>query len=276
MRTSVTRYGRTLGAVVLLLGLLAALPAPAASRIYYVHNDHLGTPQVLTDESGNVVWQADYEPFGRASETTALISQGLRFPGQYLDAETGLHYNYFRDYDPGTGRYLEGDPSGLGGGIDLFIYVDNSPLNKVDTKGLFGGFTMLLNEFKREPYRIPRSDAMAMETLADRLVLGGSMATAASISVVPELVPLMAEARGAVVGICRVAAEAARKHPEVIRVGLLSGSLCAVDPADIDRANPSRLNSRPEEGLEKDLSQMEQIERASRLSRQQYTHLPRE
>jgi RHS repeat-associated protein len=62
----------------------------------------------------------------------------LRFPGQYYDAETGLHYNYHRYYDPDTGRYLTPDPIGLAGGINPFVYVQNNPINMIDPWGLLG------------------------------------------------------------------------------------------------------------------------------------------
>ena len=60
-----------------------------------------------------------------------------RYPGQYFDAESGLHYNYFRDYDPSTGRYIESDPIGLRGGLSTYGYALQSPLNRVDPLGLF-------------------------------------------------------------------------------------------------------------------------------------------
>ena len=107
------------------------------NSIYYYHNDHLGTPQKMTNASGTVVWAADYLPFGQADVTIETIENNLRFPGQYYDQETGLHYNWHRYYDPKTGRYLTPDPIGLDGGINLFTYVLNDPINLVDPLGLY-------------------------------------------------------------------------------------------------------------------------------------------
>ena len=61
-----------------------------------------------------------------------------RFPGQYWDKETALHYNYFRDYDPGTGRYVQSDPIGLeGGSLSTYSYANQNPLSYTDPSGLF-------------------------------------------------------------------------------------------------------------------------------------------
>ena len=102
----------------------------------YFHNDHLGTPQVLTDGRGLVVWKADYRPFGEAEILVEEVENPFRFPGQYFDQETGLHYNYFRDYHPGVGRYIEPDPIGLRGGINIYAYVRNNPIILFDSAGL--------------------------------------------------------------------------------------------------------------------------------------------
>jgi len=106
------------------------------TAIYYYHVDHLGTPQAMTDETGAVKWRADYEPFGKATVKVAKVENNLRLPGQYFDRETGLHYNYFRDYDPGTGRYVESDPIGLAGGLNLYGYANQNPLGYSDRLGL--------------------------------------------------------------------------------------------------------------------------------------------
>lgn len=103
---------------------------------YYIHNDHLNTPQVITNQSQQVVWMGDYEPFGKvASNANNSIEIFSRFPGQYLDNETGLYYNYFRDYDPSIGRYIESDPIGLRGGINTYAYVRGNPLIYSDPTG---------------------------------------------------------------------------------------------------------------------------------------------
>ena len=103
---------------------------------YYFHNDHLGTPQVLTDGNGSVAWKAAYTPFGEAVISIATVENPFRFPGQYYDLETGLHYNYYRTHNPEIGRYLTPDPIGLWGGINLWPYVANNPLRWIDPWGL--------------------------------------------------------------------------------------------------------------------------------------------
>jgi RHS repeat-associated protein len=90
----------------------------------------------MVDGSGNIVWQAAYLPFGQAQVQTELISNNIRFPGQYFDVESGLHYNWHRFYDPETGRYISADPIGLEGGMNLYAYVGADPINAIDPEGL--------------------------------------------------------------------------------------------------------------------------------------------
>ncbi len=106
-----------------------------SGAVYAYQNDHLGTPQRLIDNNGSVYWQAQYDAFGKATIQVAAIENNLRFPGQYFDSESGLHQNYFRDYDPGVGRYLERDPIGQLGGLNTFAYVYLNPFTYKDPTG---------------------------------------------------------------------------------------------------------------------------------------------
>lgn len=106
------------------------------ANTYYYHNDHLGTPQKMTDAAGTVVWAAEYKPFGDATITVSTITNNLRGIGQYFDQETGLLYNHFRYLNPQTGRYIEADPIGLAGGINPYTYVEDNPVRWIDPDGL--------------------------------------------------------------------------------------------------------------------------------------------
>jgi RHS repeat-associated protein len=128
--------GQMLAEYVYLGDQLLAMIKPG-ELAYYFHNDHLGTPQVLTNEIQTVAWKAVHTPFGQAMVSIETVENPFRFPGQYYDQETGLHYNYFRYYNPQTGRYITPDPIGLEGGINLFAYVQNNPVNRVDPLGLW-------------------------------------------------------------------------------------------------------------------------------------------
>ncbi len=90
----------------------------------------------MTDSSGTVVWAADYKPFGEATITVGTITNNLRFPGQYYDTETGLNYNLNRDYNQVIGRYIEADPIGINGGLNLYLYAAGNPIVNQDDDGL--------------------------------------------------------------------------------------------------------------------------------------------
>ncbi len=125
------------------------------TNVYFYHNDALGTPQKMTDASGTVVWAADYKPFGEATITVSTITNNLRFPGQYFDAETGLNYNYYRDYNPAIGRYIEKDPIGLKGGINLYSYAKNNPIRFTDPLGLAAGVDICVRPLSAFPSSMP-------------------------------------------------------------------------------------------------------------------------
>lgn len=107
----------------------------ASGQTLFMHTDELGTPQLATDSAQAPVWQWFERPFGTGPPYGAA-TVNLRMPGQYFDAETGLHHNRFRTYDPNSGRYLEADPIGLTGGLNPYAYVGNNPLVASDPDGL--------------------------------------------------------------------------------------------------------------------------------------------
>jgi RHS repeat-associated protein len=110
---------------------------PGTGAFSYLHTDHLGTPQLATGSTQAVVWSAGgYQPFGTTGTVTGTITQNLRFPGQYFDAESGFYHNGFRDYVPNVGRYLESDIIGLAGGLNTYLYAMANPGEFVDPSGL--------------------------------------------------------------------------------------------------------------------------------------------
>ncbi len=113
------------------------------AAVFYYHCDQIGTPQLLTDDDGDVVWEASYKAWGEARGVIARASKAagivpgnpLQFQGQQVDAETGLAYNRHRYYDPVNGRFISKDPIGLAGGVNDYQYAPN-PVSWVDPSGL--------------------------------------------------------------------------------------------------------------------------------------------
>ncbi len=163
-------------------------PIPMAAEIdghpYAIHTDHLGTPRRLTQADGQAAWQWAYSAYGDEAPTLGAkrftnettnpttgatnippVRFNLRYPGQYFDAESGLHYNYFRSYDPRTGRYTQFDPIGLDGGPNGFAYVEGNPLSYTDPMGLQ---TMPVPPVIPIP-GVPNPILDAQRNLADRL-----------------------------------------------------------------------------------------------------------
>jgi RHS repeat-associated protein len=109
---------------------------PSMGRAFFVLTDQVGAPLRVEDEQGHEVWRARMQPFGRVEvEAGSAIELSLRFPGHLHDPETGLHHNRFRYYDPRLGRYLQPDPMGVMGGLNVYQYCP-SPSSTVDLDGL--------------------------------------------------------------------------------------------------------------------------------------------
>jgi RHS repeat-associated protein len=139
-------YGNN-GAVIQQAIWMDDLPVGVATtaKTHYIQPDHLGTPRAVIDPASNKAiwtWSIRGEAFGATAPNEDPDQNGqafvfnLRFPGQRYDAASGLNYNYFRDYEPATGRYVQSDPIGLAAGVSTFTYVDARPTQNVDQLGL--------------------------------------------------------------------------------------------------------------------------------------------
>jgi len=118
--------------------------------LYFYHADHLGTPIAMTDSAGTIVWRGEHLPFGKLHTLpVSVVANNLRFQGQYFDSETGLHQNWFRDYDSVIGRYREPDPLGIANVASfsrsttpddpvrhVYAYAEANPVGRIDPEGL--------------------------------------------------------------------------------------------------------------------------------------------
>lgn len=108
----------------------------------FIHSDHLGTPRAVSKPNGPVVWNGISDAFWDSAPNKDTDGDGnsftlnLRYPGQYFDSEIGTSYNYFRNYDPTTGRYTTNDPIGLEGGLNPYFYANANPVVFMDPTGL--------------------------------------------------------------------------------------------------------------------------------------------
>ena len=154
-----------LGAVTTSSAANITVTASAAS-LYFIHPDHLDTPRVITNPSQQIVWRWDNsDAFGgnMANENPGglgVFTCNLRFPGQYFDRETNNHYNYYRDYSPEIGRYVQSDPIGLRGGTNTYAYVESDPISNTDPVGLIAAPRGPTTS-KRSQSSVPKSDPFA-------------------------------------------------------------------------------------------------------------------
>ncbi|NOT15322.1 MAG: hypothetical protein HOP21_07025 [Methylotenera sp.] len=151
---TVTLSGQGNGAVIAdAIRIVPNTPNQTQSTSYYIHTDHLNTPRVIVNANNQLRWtwypeQAEAFGANRPNENPSNLINGtptqlgsfsyhLRFLGQLFDPATGLSYNYFRDYNPRTGRFIESDPIGLAGGqVSTYTYVNGNPLSFTDEEGL--------------------------------------------------------------------------------------------------------------------------------------------
>ncbi len=105
---------------------------------FFFNRDHLGSVREMTDNTGAIRARYDYDPYGRRTKVQGDLEAEFAFTGHYYHAQTALYLTLYRAYDSDTGRWLNQDPIGEAGGINLFAYVENNPVNEADETGLYG------------------------------------------------------------------------------------------------------------------------------------------
>jgi|GEM_PF-1400996 len=151
---------------------------------YYFTRDHLGSIREMTDESGAIRYRGDYDPYGRSTQVQGDLVPDFGYAGMYYHAASGLSLTFFRVYDPDLGRWLSRDPIGEKGGVNLYNYVINDPINNKDPNGdnaVFGaavvfGVLVLITYFlnrtiakKTTPISTVNASCQDIKNLADRL-----------------------------------------------------------------------------------------------------------
>ncbi|EFK6855013.1 RHS repeat domain-containing protein, partial [Escherichia coli] len=139
------------------------------NRILYFHTDVNGAPEEMTDSDGKIVWETGYQVWGNTIQEKdhGGVEQNLRYQGQYLDRETGLHYNLHRYYDPDVGRFMVTDPIGLRGGLNLYAYAPN-PLSWIDPLGLNPTCLKAENGYSRGKRHGMKLHPNAAQAIADK------------------------------------------------------------------------------------------------------------
>lgn len=229
---------------------LAVISHGGTESVHYIETDHLGSPIAVKDKDGTVVWRWESDAFGSTAPNEDADGDGnaftlnLRFPGQYYDAESGLHYNHHRYYDPKIGRYLSSDPIGLAGGINTYTYVNGNPVKYADPEGLLLSWLHGLSRMPLE--QAQQAGAMGNEAvrLGGALGLTGAGAAAAGVGAT----------RGAY-ACYKAAKEMEFKRPcqNAILAAALGAGICKGDPAD---------------DYLQDISRKEEIRRGAELSGQ--------
>lgn len=140
----------------------------ADSSIHYVYTDHLGTPRAATTTTSNTpiwTWPWTQNPFGDKPASGSGFALNVRFQGQYFDTETDLAYNLNRDYEFGTGRYIESDPIGIAGDVSTYAYVGSKPYLHTDSLGMISDAGEKACKLIEEHYNPPNDDCKCQKNI---------------------------------------------------------------------------------------------------------------
>jgi RHS repeat-associated protein len=144
---------------------------------YYYQKDHLGTIWSLTDSSGIIRTTNNYDPYGQEIELGGSVTADFGFAGMYVHQPSGLNLTLYRAYDPSSGRWLNRDPIGENGGLNLYDYVENDPLNNTDPFGLvldpgdtelLADPTLIMNNADAAEYRAAQAVKKAAEKAIEK------------------------------------------------------------------------------------------------------------
>ena len=121
-------------------------------QTYSYHADALGSIMTLTDQTNKLVQRYEYDAYGnRIFVLDPAFKQPYSYTGREWDEESGLYYYRARYYDPGVGRFIQKDPIGLAGGMNLYSYVGGNPVKYIDPLGLWTAQAGLTINFQLGP-----------------------------------------------------------------------------------------------------------------------------
>jgi RHS repeat-associated protein len=126
-------------------GIDEPIAVTKGGNTFFYHQDGLGTVTDLTDAAGATAKSYSYDAYGKILESPGTVDQPYTYTGREFDSESGLYYHRARYYDSATGRWLQKDPIGIEGGLNLYSYTDDDPVNYIDPFGRSKGGKRNLN-----------------------------------------------------------------------------------------------------------------------------------